>query len=86
MYGRWILHIPIRHLSHRCVDEVEEVAVAIIVVDHGGGLGLYSDTSLPLHREVIQYLSYHTTSLYHSCTVGQNRGKYYIDPWQPAHK
>ena len=78
MHCRWNTAHPLRHLSHRCVDEVEEVAVAIMAVDHGGSLGLDSDTSLPLHREVVQYLSRHTTSLYHSCTVGQNERRWFL--------
>ena len=55
--------ISLLPVAHRCVNEVEEISVSPVEVDHRGRLGLDCYPPLPLHWQMVQHLPpffYHT--------------------------
>lgn len=42
--------------TYRCVDEVQEVLLSLVVINQRGRLGLHRYSSLSLHLKLVQYL------------------------------
>lgn len=49
-------HIQSQLGTYRCVDEVQEVLLSLVVIEQRGCLRLYCNPPLTLHLKLVQYL------------------------------